>query len=60
MDDNLIINSHLLPLSIDDDKVDQNSDSGSAAADSDIEVNGTDYINDDLIRFKPEHDGQPW
>ncbi|CAF4875706.1 unnamed protein product, partial [Rotaria sp. Silwood1] len=56
MDGDSIMNSHLLPLSFDDDNVDQKSDSDSISVDSDIEVNDTNYINDDFIRLNLEHD----
>ncbi|CAF1347187.1 unnamed protein product, partial [Rotaria sordida] len=56
MDGNPIMNSHLLPLSFDDDNVDQKSDSDSVSVDSDIEINDTNYINDDFIRLNLEHD----
>ncbi|CAF2724479.1 unnamed protein product [Rotaria sp. Silwood2] len=56
MDGDPIMSSHLLPLSFDDDNIDQKSDSDSMSVDSDIEVNDTNYINNDFIRLDLEHD----
>ncbi|CAF1142384.1 unnamed protein product, partial [Rotaria magnacalcarata] len=44
MDKDLITNCHLLPLSIDSDDINEESD-------SDIEVNDTELVNDDFIRL---------
>jgi hypothetical protein len=44
MDKDLITNSHLLPLNIDEDDVNQESD-------SDIEVDDAQQVNDDFIRL---------
>ncbi|CAF4602384.1 unnamed protein product, partial [Rotaria sp. Silwood2] len=42
MNDDPIINSHLLQLNIDDTDIDLESDSDSSSIDSDIKVDGTE------------------
>ncbi len=51
MDKDLITNCHLLPLSIDSDDINEESDSDISSIDSDIEVNDSELINDDFIRL---------
>jgi len=51
MDTDLITNSHLLPLSIDEDDVNQGSDSHTSSINSHIEVDDAQQVNDDFIRL---------
>ena len=51
MDKDLITNSHLLPLSLDNDDINEEFDSHISSIDSDTEVNDKEPINDDFIRL---------
>ncbi|CAF3411852.1 unnamed protein product [Rotaria socialis] len=50
MDKDLVTNSHLLPLNVNDD-VHQESDSDVSSINSDIEVDDAEQVNDDFIRL---------
>ena len=51
IDNDLIIDFHLLPLNTDDDHVDQESDSDSNSTDSIIEVDNIEQVNNDFVRL---------
>ncbi|CAF5036475.1 unnamed protein product, partial [Rotaria sp. Silwood1] len=56
MDNDLIIDYHLLPLNIDDDDIDQESDSDISSINSYIEVDDAEQVNDDFIRLNLSND----
>ncbi len=51
MNNDLITNSHLLPLSVDENDVNQESDSHISSINSHIEVDDAQQVNDDFIRL---------
>ncbi|CAF4148505.1 unnamed protein product [Rotaria magnacalcarata] len=51
MDKDLMLNSHLLPLNIDENDINQESDSDISSISSDIEVDDAEQLNEDLIRL---------
>jgi hypothetical protein len=51
MDNDLINTSHLLPLNIENDFLDPESDSDDSSIDSDIEIDDAENINDDFIKL---------
>jgi hypothetical protein len=51
MDKDLTTNSHLLPLSVDEHYVNQESDSDNSSINYDIEVDDAQQVNDDFIRL---------
>ncbi|CAF3419411.1 unnamed protein product [Rotaria socialis] len=50
MDKDLMLNSHLLPLNIDENDINQKSDSDICSISSDIEVDEVEQVNEDFIR----------
>ena len=56
MNNDLAVNTHLLPLNIDDDHTYQESDSDSCSIDSDIDVNDTDCVSDDSMQLNRSND----
>ncbi|CAF1683320.1 unnamed protein product [Rotaria magnacalcarata] len=51
MDKHLMLNSHLLPLNIDENDMNQESDSDISSINSDIEVDEAEQVNEDFIRL---------
>ena len=52
----LVESSHLLPLNIDVNNTDQDSDSDLCSTASDVEVNHTDDVNDDFVQLNFNND----
>ena len=60
MDNDPLLNSHLIPFSIDDSLIDQDIDKKSdsdSSVDSDIEIDDTEQVNTDFIQLDLNNDG---